>query len=111
MRAEKTPVLAKPLITVRKKEIAKRQRESREMDWSGIDRELFSLLREERAKLAQKKRVPAYIIFGDKSLKDMALKKPVTREEFADVFGVGESKVELYAEIFTAVIKKSGNSY
>jgi len=111
LRAEKTPVLAKPLITVRKKEIAKRQRESREMDWSGIDRELFSLLREERAKLAQKKRVPAYIIFGDKSLKDMALKKPVTREEFADVFGVGESKVELYAEIFTAVIKKSGNSY
>ena len=40
--------------------------------------------------------VPPFIIFGDRSLKDMALVKPLSREEFADVFGVGERKLDEY---------------
>ena len=59
--------------------------------------------------LAQQQGVPAYIIFGDRSLKDMAARKPVTRDEFLDVFGVGERKMQTYADIFIDVIRQHLN--
>ncbi|MBU1888250.1 MAG: HRDC domain-containing protein, partial [Candidatus Omnitrophica bacterium] len=49
--------------------------------------------------------VPAFIIFGDKSLKDMAAIRPTTKEQFATVFGVGDKKAKTYADHFTLVIK------
>ena len=71
-------------------------------------RNLFELLRAKRAELTHKQGVPAYIIFGDKSLKDMASRKPTTRTAFAEVFGVGEYKLKIYAEQFIGVIKDQG---
>ena len=50
--------------------------------------------------------MPAFIIFGDKSLRDMATIKPVTDEAFATVYGVGDQKLRVYAEAFIGVIKK-----
>ena len=44
----------------------------------GVDEKLFELLRSKRAELARKQGVPTYIIFGDRSLKDMAFIKPTT---------------------------------
>ena len=99
-----TPILVKPMIAAKKKEIKKKAREKKEKDWAGMDQKLFRLLRKKRAELAGKQGVPAYIIFGDKSLKDMALIKPATREAFATVFGVGEHKLKIYAETFIRVI-------
>ncbi len=99
------PVLAKPLVAKKKKEISQRQKRLRENAWSGIDESLFEILRNKRTELAEKQRVPAYIIFGDRSLKDMAVKKPLTPEEFAAVFGVGEHKLKLYAEAFINIIR------
>ena len=98
------PALAKPLVTKKKKEIAKKRRKKREEEWAGIDRELFKRLREKRRELAAEKGVPPFIIFGDRSLKDMALIKPLTREDFTSVYGVGERKLERYWEPFTEVI-------
>ncbi len=98
------PVLAKPVEAKKKKEITRRQKIARESEWSGIDTGLFEALRGKRAELAQKQGVPAYIIFGDRSLKDMAAKKPMTRDDFAQVFGVGEHKLKLYAKAFIEVI-------
>lgn len=98
-------ILAKPLEARKKKDIRVKQKEKQSRDWAGIDKDLFEILREKRAELARKQGVPAYIIFGDKSLKDMASIKPVTREEFATVFGVGEHKLKLYAEQFLGVIR------
>ena len=99
------PILAKPLIAKKKKEIAKRQKEFKEKECAHIDHGLFELLRQKRADLAQKQGVPAYIIFGDKSLKDMASRLPLTGEAFSSVFGVGEHKLKLYAEPFLNVIR------
>ena len=48
----------------------------------------------------------AFIIFGDKSLKDMAMIKLVTREAFATVYGVGDYKLTAYADAFLEVIKQ-----
>ncbi|MBU1998824.1 MAG: HRDC domain-containing protein, partial [Candidatus Omnitrophica bacterium] len=106
LSGEITPILAKPLVAAKKKEISKRQKAKKAKDWAGVDEELFELLRGKRAELAQKQGVPAYIIFGDKSLKDMASGKPTTCEDFSGVFGVGEHKLKIYAEPFLSVIKK-----
>ncbi|MFH1665490.1 MAG: DNA helicase RecQ [Candidatus Omnitrophota bacterium] len=106
IRGLQVPTLAKPVLAEKKKAVEKKRKEKKEKEWQGVDRELFGLLREKRAELARKKGVPAYIVFGDNSLKDMAVQKPVTRENFADIFGVGESKLEMYAEEFMGVIRR-----
>lgn len=106
LNGEITPILVKPLVAKKKKEIAKKRKEIKEKEWQGIDQELFQILRGKRAELARKQGVPAFIIFGDKSLKDMAAIKPVTKEDFTTVFGVGDKKAETYSECFTSLISE-----
>jgi ATP-dependent DNA helicase RecQ len=108
LNGEITPILAKPLVAEKKKAIAARQKAKKAGDFTGVDEELFELLRAKRAELARIQGVPAYIIFGDRSLKDMASRKPVTREAFSVVFGVGEHKLKTYADQFISVIKQHG---
>ena len=100
------PKLAKPITIQKKKEVEKKRKVRRDVDWEGIDEELFQILRAKRRQLTEEKNVPAYIIFGDKTLKDMARVKPVSEEEFSTVFGVGEAKLAQYGEIFTKVIRE-----
>jgi ATP-dependent DNA helicase RecQ len=106
LNGEATPILAKPLVAEKKKAITARQKAKKAQDFAGVDEELFELLRAKRAELAHKQGVPAYIIFGDKSLKDMASRKPTTRATFSEVFGVGEHKLKTYADQFISVIKQ-----
>lgn len=101
-----TPILAKPLVAEKKKAIAAGQKAKKALDFAGVDEELFELLRAKRTELAHKQGVPAYIIFGDKSLKDMATRKPTTRAAFSEVFGVGEHKLKTYADHFIPLIKQ-----
>jgi len=108
LNGEIIPILAKPLVAEKKKAIAARQKAKKTLEFAGVDEELFELLRAKRAELARKQGVPAYIIFGDKSLKDMASRKPATREAFSGVFGVGEHKLKTYADQFISVIKQYG---
>lgn len=62
--------------------------------------DLFEKLRVLRLQLSKEEGVPAYVVFGDASLKDMEIKMPTTKSEFAQVSGVGEAKLEKYADIF-----------
>ena len=64
------------------------------------ERELFERLRKLRADIAAGAGVPPYVVFSDKTLKDMCVKKPHDRITMLDVFGVGESKYEKYGEAF-----------
>ncbi len=73
-------------------------------DLSGVEETLFAALKELRLSLARERGVPAYVIFGDRSLVDMARKKPANDVEFAQVFGVGEAKLRDFAQPFLAVI-------
>ena len=66
---------------------------------------LFDKLRKLRLRIATEEGVPAYVIFGDASLKDMESKLPVKAEEFAQISGVGKAKLDKYAGIFIAEIK------
>ena len=70
------------------------------------DTALYDILRAVRMRIAKKENVPAYIIFSNATLQDMAQKAPVTIDEFMTVSGVGEVKAELYGEIFITEIKK-----
>lgn len=71
-----------------------------------VDNELYEALREVRSELAQAENVPAYIIFSNKSLEDMAGKLPKNAEEFLTVEGVGSVKADKYAGHFLPVIQE-----
>lgn len=105
LRGQMLPVLAKPVLRAKKKEIAIRSVERREKEWAQIDQGLFQILRQKRAELAREKGVPAYIIFSDRTLRDIAAKRPLSRDAFADVYGVGENKLKAYADIFISIVK------
>lgn len=66
---------------------------------------LFEKLRERRLEIAREEGLPPYMVFSDKTLIDMAAKKPASREEMLQVSGVGEYKYAKYGERFLAVIK------
>jgi len=67
---------------------------------------LLAVLKAKRLRLAEERGVPAYVIFSDRSLADMAVKRPATRAEFAEVFGVGEAKLRDFSEMFLEIIAK-----
>ncbi len=73
--------------------------------WQGVDRGLFEELRRLRAKIAGDKKVPAYIVFGDKTLREMARRRPSTDEGLASVKGVGESKRRQYGKAILRTIR------
>jgi ATP-dependent DNA helicase RecQ len=59
-------------------------------------RSLFEKLREWRAAVAREQGVPAYIVFGDATLRGIAVTRPATLDELAAISGVGEKKLESY---------------
>jgi ATP-dependent DNA helicase RecQ len=69
-----------------------------------VDEELFERLRELRHELAAEQQVPAYVVFGDRSLADMAARRPVTRDEFLACHGVGAAKLKRYGAAFLEAI-------
>ncbi len=74
--------------------------------WEGVDRGLFEALRALRKRLAAKSRLPAYIIFDDASLRDMARKRPSTPAALLNVRGVGDKKCNQYGQAVLDVINE-----
>jgi len=70
------------------------------------DETLFDLLREVRMDLARKKGVPPYVIFSDKTIREMSALKPVDNVAFLRVSGVGETKLEQYGPFFIPKIRE-----
>ena len=76
----------------------------KEIELSSRDELLLAELKILRLKLAKEKNVPAYIIFPDRSLIEMAAIRPSNRGEFAAIKGVGQAKLEKFADLFLGVI-------
>ena len=74
-------------------------------DWQGVDSGLFEKLRELRTAKATDLGVPAYIVFGDASLRDLARRRPTTLEAFRAAHGVGEKKLKEYGQEFLKLIQ------
>jgi ATP-dependent DNA helicase RecQ len=70
------------------------------------DTALFEALRRRRSELAKEQRVAAYVVFADKTLIDMARRKPSTVAEMSAVHGVGAAKLRQYGEVFLDVIRQ-----
>jgi ATP-dependent DNA helicase RecQ len=68
--------------------------------WEGVDEGLFEELRQLRRAEAMARGVPAYIVFGDAALRDMARRRPSTLERFLDVHGVGRQKAADFGQQF-----------
>jgi len=68
------------------------------------DPALFEALRELRRSLASQQNVPPYIVFSDRSLREMARDFPVTADEMRAIHGVGETKMQRYGDMFLAAI-------
>jgi len=73
---------------------------------SGDEADLYDLLRELRGKLAREANIPAYVVFSNATLQDMARKKPRTMMDFRRVSGVGELKASWYGKVFLERIRK-----
>ncbi len=68
---------------------------------------LLAKLKHLRLELACQRKVPAYLIFTDRTLAHMAKKMPRTESEFAEVNGVGKAKLKLFATLFLRVINST----
>ena len=66
---------------------------------------LFAILRTLRKKIADEQFVPPYVVFADKSLRDMAEKRPQNLREFEEVYGVGSNKRDKYGKVFLEAIR------
>jgi ATP-dependent DNA helicase RecQ len=73
---------------------------------TGVDKVLFSILKDIRKSIATREKLPPYIIFEDRSLSDMTIQYPTTLEQMKNIIGVGEAKARKYGEEFCKAIKK-----
>ncbi len=78
-----------------------------EVEMDDIDAELFADLKALRRDLAQHRKVPAYVVFSDATLRDMCLMKPADKATLALVNGVGPKKLKDFGDIFLNAIRNS----
>ena len=72
---------------------------------------LFDRFKKLRLEIAREEHMPPYIIFSDKTLTDMAVKVPLSKDEMLNVSGVGENKFAKYGERFLALIEECIEEY
>ncbi len=100
LRERTTIVLTKPL------ESGGSKRSKRRTGDIPCDENLFEKLRALRRTLADERNVPAYVIFSDATLREMARARPVTTEAFERIPGVGERKLKDFAQPFTEAVSQ-----
>ncbi len=71
-----------------------------------LDLELFEALRAWRGEMARARSVPAYVVFADATLAELALRRPVTKDELLEVKGIGPRKLEEYGESLVKLLRR-----
>ena len=72
------------------------------------DAALYGAIKEWRKRTAEEENVPPYVIFGDKTIEDLILKKPRTARELLNVFGIGEIKAEKFGSAILRLVENAG---
>jgi ATP-dependent DNA helicase RecQ len=98
LKGDQSPRLLRPARKPAK--VAKVAKES----WEGVDRGLFEALRSLRYDIASKNKLPAYVVFGDKTLRELARQRPSTFDALLNVKGIGEKKRQQYGQSFLAAL-------
>jgi ATP-dependent DNA helicase RecQ len=78
----------------------------RDFEGNPADQALFDTLRAVRIELAREQNVPPYVIFHDKTLRELAAARPFTLGAMAKISGVGEVKIERYGQVFLDAIMR-----
>lgn len=86
-----------------------RSAENGAVNTEGVDAALLATLKTLRLRLARERQVPAYVVFSDRTLIDMAERRPRDLDAFAEVNGVGEAKLREFGEIFLGAITAHGS--
>jgi ATP-dependent DNA helicase RecQ len=81
------------------------------VSWEGVDAGLFEALRVLRKRIADDKQVPAYVVFGDATLRELARRRPITPERLRQVYGVGEAKLATFGDQFLECIRAHCNRH
>lgn len=97
LRTREEIMLTKPLVMPKAKRVARAGE-------IACDEILFDRLRTLRKSLADERKVPAYVVFGDATLRQMARDYPAQEADMAGIFGMGEKKRAEYATVFAAEI-------
>jgi len=100
LRTREKITLTKPLSLPKAKRVTRREGEI------ACDEILFARLRELRKKLADERGVPAYVIFGDATLRQLAREYPIDVDQLDGITGIGEKKRAEFGAIFVAAIAK-----
>ena len=82
----------------------KRAAQGSAMGGEGVDSSLLAALKTLRLRLAKERQVPAYVVFSDRTLIDMAERRPQDLDDFAEVNGVGAAKLKEFGEVFLSAI-------
>jgi ATP-dependent DNA helicase RecQ len=95
-------VLKKERLTVQKAETKKKV-----TYFDDYEVDIYDKLRELRTQIATQKGIPPYIVFSDKTLKDLSNKQPQNKVEMLEVHGIGEVKFERYGEAFLGILQEA----
>ncbi|MCA9136563.1 MAG: DNA helicase RecQ [Planctomycetales bacterium] len=74
------------------------------VSWQGVDRDLFDSLRRRRSQIAAQRSIPAYTVFGDATLREMARVRPSNLTGLGKIQGIGTRKLETFGKEFFDVI-------
>jgi ATP-dependent DNA helicase RecQ len=94
----------KPITLTKRSEAKPSKRRKKAAGQIECNEELFEHLRKLRRQLADERDVPAYVIFSDVSLREMARECPTSASEFEQIQGVGKQKLKDFGEMFTGAI-------
>lgn len=103
LKGEKNIQLTYPVTAEEKKKKPKIVRIANEGE---VNEELFKELKKVRYAISKEENVPAYIVFNDKTLQEIARELPVTENEFLAISGVGLNKMQEYGEEFMEVVRR-----
>ncbi len=70
------------------------------------DSTLFEILRKKRKELADQENLPPFTIFHDRTLREMAIHYPQTKEDLLTLYGIGKRKLEKYGDVFLELIRE-----
>ena len=86
------------------KAVRKRKASAKASELGPADTSLYEVLKDCRKRLAEDAGVPPYVIFHDKTLVEIAARRPSTDAELLELHGVGEAKLEKFGEVFLAAV-------
>ena len=87
--------------------VQKAQPKKRVTYFDSYDVEIYDKLRTLRTKIATQEGIPPYIIFSDKTLKDLSTKVPQSKDEMLEIYGIGEVKYNRYGDEFLEVLMET----